>query len=221
MLAAVSCRLLAACSVRALRSWLPEAISPLATSMPPLDCCTWPTRVRIEVCMAESAPIRLLGSCAGGVAPLRSPSAMRRKALRAMAGSPPISRLSVRCTTSPSTTAAERANKARPMASARARSASALTCSCVCVDSACEALPSCSSSPRSLRQAGVSSVLSICTASGALVFSRASTLSCAWAWAVRKPASGARPASAGVPLAAASVVWWAASKASRAASRFL
>ena len=40
MLAAVSCRVLAVCSVRALRSWLPRAISPLATSMPWLDWCT-------------------------------------------------------------------------------------------------------------------------------------------------------------------------------------
>ncbi len=44
MLAAVSCRLLAACSVRALRSWLPMAISALA-----VFTLSTPTRISLTM----------------------------------------------------------------------------------------------------------------------------------------------------------------------------
>ncbi|MDT4856294.1 hypothetical protein FQZ97_906810 [compost metagenome] len=219
MLAAVSCRLLAACSVRAARSLLPLAISRLAVSMPALDCWTCATSPRSDDCMPASAPMRLAGSHTGGMAPVRSPSAMRRRAVRATAGSPPISRRRVRCTTRPSTTATPIASAASAIASQRARSALCLTLWWVCADSWPDASRSCNSSARSVRQAGVSSRLSTSMAWAASVLTSASTLSCACACAPRSATREASAGSTGVPRADCSVAWCASSNAERAACR--
>ncbi len=54
MLAAVSSRLLAVCSVRPLKSWLPIAISPAAWPMPSPACRIWPTtRCRLDCISAR------------------------------------------------------------------------------------------------------------------------------------------------------------------------
>ncbi|MOA01634.1 hypothetical protein D3C78_1210540 [compost metagenome] len=56
--ATVSCRLLAVCSVRADRSWLPEAISWLAVAILPLASRTWRTIAPRPFCISSSARCR-------------------------------------------------------------------------------------------------------------------------------------------------------------------
>ena len=95
MLEAMYCRLLAVCSVRTLRSWLPRAISLEATEMlcvallisPSVDCST--VAKRFSEC-------NRLPSRAGGMLTAKLPSASAAKATLDADGSPPSTRRAVR-----------------------------------------------------------------------------------------------------------------------------
>ncbi len=114
---AVSSSAAACCSVRADKSWLPEAISLAAVAIVSVAPRTWPTMaVRLAFMSLSAASNRPVSFCAPiSTVWVRSPAATRCASATACPSGPVMARTSV----SPSTSASAMPHKVAPISSAR------------------------------------------------------------------------------------------------------
>ena len=191
--------------------------------MPTAASRTCATNWRKLACMRPRSAISpsVAGPPWSAAPSVKSPSATRRKALRAWARSPPNSRRRVRSMTPVRASAATAATRAKAAASSCMRLACAWVAA-LAVAAAVRAVSSCcSKAERSARQAGVSCVLSKAAAWAASLCARACT--CCWAanWWLRSASRACTSASKAVPRALASVAVCAWAKADWAASKLV